>query len=439
VAVEVVIPMLGVTVENGKIIEWLKDEGDTVEKGESIFVVEADKVTTEVESPSGGTLAKILLPVGETVSVLTVVAVITEPGEPLPQEYRGEIPTAPAGMPVSPVAAAPAPFSLRPPGPIRIVPAARKRAQEKQIPIETLSGTGPDGVICLRDVEAAASPLPIPAKASRLARQAAEKRSVPLESVTGTGVRGRIMRSDVEKGAANTAPPAPGRVIPMSSMRRVIARRMTESAFTAPHTYFFTDVDIDPLIDFRGRLLPEFERRFALRLSINDLLIKALALNLLDFPILNAVVKGEEIHILPEVNVGLAVALSDGLIVPAVSGADSAGLADIVRQRIDLVSRALQGKLALSEIERGTFTVSSLARYDITHFTAILNPPQSGILSVGKAREALYLEDGTVKARKVLSLGLSVDHRIIDGVVAADFLQTLKRRLENPLFTFTCI
>ena len=437
---EVVIPMLGVTVEKGKIVEWLKNEGDSVVRGESIFIVEADKVTTEVESPATGVLAKILIPVGEEVPVLTVVGLITEPGEKIPADY-----------PLKPVSAAAVETATRPPasiaaetapptapalsGPIPIMPAARKLAREKGLSIETLAPTGPDGVILLRDVEAAsAAPA---AKISSLAQRLAAKEGVSLEGIEGSGVRGRIMRKDVESAWVEARRPGLGKVIPMATMRQVIARRMSESAFSAPHIYFFTEVGLDPLLNLRHELLPEFEKEFGLRLSINDLLIKAVALNILDFPILNGRVQGQEVHIAADVNICLAVALDDGLIVPAIANADRAGLVDIIRQRQDLVKRARAGKLTIEELERGTFTISSLAQYDITHFTAILNPPQSGILTLGKTRDELYLNDeGAVKTRKIATFGLSVDHRIIDGAVAADFLQNLKHKLERPAFTF---
>ncbi|MBU2054980.1 MAG: 2-oxo acid dehydrogenase subunit E2 [Proteobacteria bacterium] len=442
-ATEVVIPMLGVTVEKGKILEWLKKEGDPVEKGESIFVVEADKVTTEVEAPASGILARILLEAGREVPVLTVVGIITAPGEVLPDDYRADTPGEPSQLAAAPAAetappvSTPAPAPAEPKGPLRAVPAARKQAREAGIALESLRGTGPDGVICLADVERALAAAPAGPKASPLARKAAEALSVPLGQVTGTGVRGRIVRSDVGTAARAASAPGLGKTISMGAMRQTIARRMAESAFTAPHIYFFADVGMDALLDYRRRIQTDFEARFAIRLSVNDLLIKAVALNILDFPLLNASMKNAEIHICPEVNIGLAVALDDGLIVPAVAGADTAGLADIARQRADLVDRARRGRLTMDEIERGTFTISSMAQYDITHFTAILNPPQSGILSVGSVRDELYLDAGTVKSRKIVTLGLSVDHRIVDGKVAADFLQNLKRRLENPLFTFT--
>jgi pyruvate dehydrogenase E2 component (dihydrolipoamide acetyltransferase) len=440
-ATEVVIPMLGVTVEKGKIIEWLKNEGDSVEKGESIFIVEADKVTTEVESPASGILAKILIPAGQEVPVLTVVGWITQAGEKLPAVAQVKPVSAP--LPEAAAAAQPAaaasqtaqPAAPAAGGPVAIVPAARKLAQAKGLRIESLTPTGPDGVILLRDVEAAAAAPE--AKISTLAQRLAAKEGVDLQGVAGTGIRGRIMRSDVEGALAAAKRPELGKVMPMGNVRQVIARRMSESAFTAPHIYFFTDICLDPLLAFRQAILPDFEKEFGLRPSINDLLIKAVALNILDFPILNGRVQGQEIHIAADVNICLAVALDDGLIVPAIANADRAGLVDIIRQRQDLVSRARIGKLTMAEIERGTFTISSLAQYDITHFTAILNPPQSGILSLGKTREELYLAaEGAVKSRRIATFGLSVDHRIIDGAVAADFLQHLKRKLERPAFTF---
>jgi len=446
VATEVVLPMLGITVEKGTIIEWMKKEGDPVEKGEIIFIVETEKVTTEVESPASGILVRILVPAGVEVPVLTLAAVITEPGEELPAEYAAlpaQVPSAEAKA-VTQVEHVPAPTPPQPAGAaaaaaggaIKVVPAARKLAQDKGLDLETINGTGPGGIIVIRDVEAALKAgAGAKIKASTLAQRLAEKDGIPLQGIEGKGVRSRIMREDVKRAMEEAGTPRLGKVIPMDSIRRVIARRMSESASSAPHIYFFTDVWMDPLLDFREVILPIFGENYGLRPSINDLLIKAVALNILDFPILNATLKDEEIHILPEINIGIAVALPVGLVVPAITNADKAGLVEIMRQRADLVQRARSGKLSMDEIERGTFTISSLSQYDITYFTAILNPPQSGILTVGKTRDELTLVDGEVKAKKVSTFGLSVDHRIIDGTVAADFLQNLKWWLELSAFT----
>jgi len=318
-------------------------------------------------------------------------------------------------------------------------------AKEYGVDLSQISGTGPNGVILLKDVEGvlAAESKISAVKASTLARKLAEKEGVPLKEVGGTGIRGRVMQADVkaylERPTATAAGPPLGSTISMSTIRRVIARRMSESAFNAPHIYFFSEVWLDPLLQFREEVLPVFDKHFNLRPSINDFLIKAVALNIADFPMLNAQLKGEEIHIMPEINIGLAVAMPEGLIVPAIPRADRVGLVEIVRQRSDLVARAREGRLILQEIERGTFTISSLAQYDITHFTAILNPPQSGILSVGKTDEKLVLVDGQVRVKRMTTFGLSVDHRIIDGAVAADFLQNLKWKLERPAFTFLAL
>jgi len=219
-------------------------------------------------------------------------------------------------------------------------------------------------------------------------------------------------------------------------MRRVIARRMSQSAFTAPHISFFSDVDMARVIQLRKEILSDFEDQFGIRISINDFIIKAVGLTIREYPMLNASVDGENIRINPEINVGLAVALEEGLIVPAIPHADRCGLGDIAQMRADLAERARNGKLTIEEIERGTFTVSSLAQFDITFFTAILNPPQSGILTVGKLDEKLTLINGEVRAKQVTRFGLSVDHRIIDGAVAAAFLQALKKKLENPSYAF---
>lgn len=441
--IEVVMPALGITVEKGIVVEWLKQEGEAVSKGEVLFVVETDKVTTEVESPASGILAKILVPAEVEVPILTVLALITEPGEKLPDQYKvaGYAPTRaePASFPaeynggLSPSATVVAITS-------RAVPAARKLAKSHGLDLSEMQGTGPDGVILLKDVKSAMADEHKKPKvmASSLARKLAEKESVSVADIEGSGVRGRIMRADIEAylKKSETEIANLGSFIPMSNVRKIIADRMAQSAFSAPHIYFFSEVWFDPLLRFRKEVLPDFESSYGVRISINDFLIKAVALTIQQFPMLNAQIQNDQIYILPEINIGLAVALPDGLIVPAIEHANSSALSDIARQRDDLVRRARIGKLKLNETERGTFTISSLANYDITHFTAILNPPQSGILSVGKTDEKLVMIDDRVISKRVTCIGISVDHRIIDGAVAAEFLQNLKNKLERPSFTF---
>ncbi len=339
-------------------------------------------------------------------------------------------------------------FSERPEG-IRAVPAARKKARQEGLDLSLVKGSGPDGIILMKDVEnfritqkvAETKTEKERILASSLARKLTEKKGLSLKAIEGTGRRGRIIMGDVIKVAEKLGVPSEekaifGKTIPMTQMRKVIARRMVQSALTAPHIYFFNDVEMDQLNQFREEMLPDFEKQFHLRISINDFLIKAVALTIREFPVLNAMVKGEDIYVMPDINVGFAVAMEEGLIVPTVPQADRLGLGRIAQMRADLVSRAKKRKLKLEEIERGTFTISSLAQYDITFFTAILNPPQSGILTIGKACDHLALIDGEVVVKKIARFGLSVDHRIVDGAVAATFLQSLKNRLENPTVTF---
>jgi pyruvate dehydrogenase E2 component (dihydrolipoamide acetyltransferase) len=460
-AVEVVLPALGLTVEKGTILKWLKQEGDIVNKGDSLYEVEADKVTTEVESPASGILKKILIPEGVEVPILTIVAVITGREESLPDKYLGMEVQKPEEkekpVPVR-IQEAHALMSSGP-GEIKAPPAARWLAKEKGVSLSLIKGLGPGGTILLKDVEsflAKGTQVGPKILTTPTARKLAEREAIPLTTIKGTGISGRVTKVDVLEAKAGLKPkeikpePTPpkvpsvskyqlGQIIPMNSIRKVIAKRMAQSKFTAPHIYFFNDVDMEKLIDLRGEIVTELEMNEGVRISINDFLIKAVALTLREYPIINSMVSGEEIKIFPEINVGLAVAMEDGLIVPAIPKADQLGLVEIARHRADLVERARQAKLTFEEMERGTFTISSLAQFDITFFTAILNPPQSGILTLGKVEEKPVVRDGKVVIRRMVRQGLSVDHRIIDGAVAAQFLQSLKRKLENPYSTFLLI
>jgi len=445
-ATEVIIPALGVVVESAKIIRWLKKEGDAVVKGEPLIEIESEKVSTEIIAPASGVLGPLLYPEGAEVPITKIVTVVLAQGESLPDWFLREKEAVQKGAPAPAGVAVPSPPAEKISPPMKAAPAARKLAEKKGIDLSKVTPTGPHGTIMIKDVEAylasgAKATEEKPMRATPVARKVAEDLKVTLAGVPGTGIQGRIMKEDVLRAAGAGPATQPegiwGKVIPMNSKRQVIARRMAQSAFTAPHIYFFTDVNLDGLIRLRDSISEDFEKSFQARISINDFLIKAVALAIREFPLLNSRIQGEkEVYVNPEVNIGLAVALDDGLIVPAIPCADRSGLGEIARLRSDLVARARQGKLTHEEIDRGTFTISSLANYDITFFTAILNPPQSGILTVGKMHEQLYLEKGEIKTRKICQLGLSVDHRIIDGAVAAQFLQKIKKSLENPYYSF---
>lgn len=321
------------------------------------------------------------------------------------------------------------------------VPAARWKAKAQGLDLGKLKGSGPGGVVLLRDLQGAENAVPGDRlRVSPVAKKLAEALGLPLEALSKAGTRERIMLEDVIRAArdmagAGESPEAPQpqpRSMPMDPMRKAIARRMSQSAQTAPHIHLFCDAEMDRLEQVKEELQPFVLEKEGVKLSINDLIIKATALTLRDFPLLNARLEGEQILVAPEINVGLAVAVPQGLIVPAIPKADKLGLGRLARLRAELVERARSGGLRLEELERGTFTISSLARYEILFFTAILNPPQSGLLTVGKTREELSLRDGRLTVRKVARVGLSADHRIVDGAMGAEFLKALKVRLERP-------
>jgi len=387
-----------------------------------------------------------------------VVGVITDEKEKLPEKYLTMAAAKPEKKeePVLPRIQEPSVFVTSGPTEIKAPPAARKLAKDRGVDLLSIRGSGPGGTILVKDVESflgkggQAGPRVL---TTPTARKLAEREGIALASVKGTGISGRVMKADVMETRSALQSPAPkrkvsearvaqvskyrlGQIIPMNSIRKVIAKRMVQSKFTAPHIYFFNDVDMEKLLTLREEVLTEFEENEGIRISINDFLIKAVALTLREYPLVNSTVSGDEIRIFPEINVGLAVAMEDGLIVPAIPRTDQLGLGEIARYRADLVDRARQTKLTIEEMERGTFTISSLAQFDITFFTAILNPPQSGILTVGKVEEKPVVRNGQMVIRRIMREGLSVDHRIIDGAVAAQFLQSLKKKLENPYTTF---
>ena len=300
-----------------------------------------------------------------------------------------------------------------------ISPAAKKLARIKNIDYAQITGSGPKGRIVKKDV------------AEFIVSMEAGEKKLPPE------VRGKEMPVE----APGTVPHKKekpdqmwklGNEYPMSNMRKVIARRMSESASTAPHIYFFLEVDMTKILALREEIVARYERDLGLRISINDILIKLTALSIRDYPLLNARIENDRIVIPSDINVCLAVALPDGLIVPCMRNTDRKSLEEIVCLREDLVSRGRSGKLQLHELESGTFTISSLAMLDIFYFTAVLNPPQSGILTVGKTYERPVVVDREITIRPIAIFGLSVDHRIVDGAVAAAFLESLKEKLENP-------
>jgi pyruvate dehydrogenase E2 component (dihydrolipoamide acetyltransferase) len=401
-AVEVIVPSLGEVVEEVTILHWFRSEGDRVNKEEPLLEIESEKVTTEIGAPVSGILGRILYPQGSKVRITQVVAIIINEGEALPETYR-KPPSSLAAQTIRQVTS----ISEKTIERLRVAPLARKIAEREGINLALVQPTGPHGTVMKKDVAA---------YLAIIQKQKEETRRV--------------------EGAPTAARAIPGQKVPLTSMRKTIARRMVKSAFSAPHLCVFSELGMDALLEIRETLKSSYKEPLEFRISINDFWMKAVALSLKEFPYLNARWEEEEIQLLEEINIGLAVALEEGLIVPAVSQVDRLGLEEIARQRIELVERARQGKLQKIELERGTFTITSLATFGVTHFTAIINPPQSAILSVGATQEKLVMQEGKVCSKRVAIAGLSIDHRVADGAYGAAFLDSLKRRIENPIATF---
>jgi pyruvate dehydrogenase E2 component (dihydrolipoamide acetyltransferase) len=432
-------PKLEMAQETATVIEWLKQEGDHVEKGEPLLTVETDKVTVDIESPGSGILAGIRVAPQGVVPVTEVIAYILQPGEALPEEpapteeKAGAEPPPPSEAPSTPS--------------VEATPVAQRLAEFHGVDLSTVTGTGSGGRITKADVEAAletpvSEPPPDQVRADKVratpaARRIARERGVGLVAVTGSGPRGRVQAADVLAftPAPAAAPEPAAEVVPLQGIRRTIAERMTASYQTAPHITLTVRVDMTAFEETRAQLNAKAEASGQPRVSATALIVKAVAWALKRHPWLNSTLReeDEEIHLLPEINVGVAVALEEGLIVPVVSQADRKSVAEIAAEVNDLVTRAREGQLTPSDVAGGTFTVSNLGPFGIEQFTAIINPPQAAILAVGATRpEVVADEEGQIAVRPIMRMTLSADHRIVDGAVAAHFLTDLREALETP-------
>jgi pyruvate dehydrogenase E2 component (dihydrolipoyllysine-residue acetyltransferase) len=402
VASEVILPRLGQGMEAGTIVRWLKAEGDPVEKGEPLFELDTDKVTQDVEAEASGVLLKIVVPEGE-VPVGTAVAYVGEAGESVP-ETAGV-----AAQPVSDTA-------------------------------EAVSDTP--------DVAPTPEPAPVAAtanggriKASPLARRIARERGIDLAALSGTGPEGRIVAEDVERAAVAPAPTkaAPAAAAPargverveLTSLRKTIARRLTE-AWTVPAFQISMSADMTKSQELRALLVERYPDE---RPTVTDVLTKVCAIALMRHPAVNATFAGDAIELHPAANVGLAVATDRGLVVPVIPGAESRTVAEIAGVRADLVARSRDGKLTTVDLEGGTFTISNLGMYGVEQFIAVLNPPQAAILAVGAIEDRPVARDGRVVVRPMMTMTLTCDHRTIDGATAADYLRAVKDFLEEPGLT----
>jgi pyruvate dehydrogenase E2 component (dihydrolipoamide acetyltransferase) len=440
-ATEVRMPKLGATMESGIILKWFKQEGDTVEAGEPLVEIMTDKINIEVEADVSGVLLQIRHQADEEVPVNEVIAYIGQVGEEVTDVNKPHSVSAPAAAVANADEAKQASSAdivetNHSSTKLRKTPAAQKLARLHGVDLCQVKGTGPKGRIQRKDVEAYIETGKTQVKATPLAHKVAEERKVDLSGVKGSGANGKIMRDDViryvqEQPRIETEPVAEER-IKLDGIRKVIAQRMVESAFTAPHVTLVSEVDMSNCIRLRNELLPVIEKRTGYRLSYTEIIMKFVAHTLRKHPIVNATLKDDYIVFNPQVNIGLAVSIPTGLIVPVIKDADQKGLAALTAECKQVSALAREGKLQPDRLASSTFTVSNLGMYAVDAFTPIINQPESAILGVGRINEKAVGINGSIELRPMMTLSLSFDHRVIDGAPAAAFLTDLKVMLENP-------
>jgi pyruvate dehydrogenase E2 component (dihydrolipoamide acetyltransferase) len=411
---QVTLPRLGQGMETGTIVRWLKSEGDNVEKGEALYELDTEKVTQEVEAEASGILLKILAGEGEEIEVGKAIAVIGEQGEDVP-EGEAEDPTEVSEDDAQEEGS---------PAPEREDERERGREEAPEGPSEpeqSVESTNGGRV-----------------KASPLARRIARERGIELSALRGTGPEGRIVAEDVERASATGAAAAPAaaaptgevEVVKLNQMRRTIARRMTE-AWEAPAFQISMSADMTGSVRLREALLAQVKEG-GVRPTYSDILTKVVALALVRHRDVNAHFAGDSVKLFPTANIGIAVAIPHGLVVPVIPGCERLTIPEIAAARADIVSRTREGKLRAEDLDGGTFTISNLGMYGVERFTAVLNPPQAGILAVGAIEERAVVVDGDFEIQPRMDMTLTIDHRSVDGATASEFLATVKSFLEEP-------
>jgi len=441
----IIMPKLGFNMDQGTVLKWRKKEGDFVKEQEVIFEIETDKTVMEVEAQVSGVLRKILVTEGEEVPVTLPIAIIGDKDEDISKmidkacQKLGktgiiEKEESKVDREVSPVTEEKQeiePKELKKEFK-KISPGARKKAKELGVEVQSLKGSGPGGVVIEKDVISYHQSVK-GIKTSPIAQKLVERAGLNLEIIKGTGVGGRIMKKDIQEVLAKTAE---GDKVeertPYAGMRKIIGDRLSQSKFTAPHIYFTTSVNMSEVI----RLLKKFSQDTENKISINDFLIFVVAKVLSEHPNINCSLAGEEIVYHRDINIGIAVALEEGLIVPVLKNANKKSLPMLSEEVKKLIKLAREKKLMPDDYKGGTFTVSNLGMYGIEQFTAILNPPEAAILAVGEIKKmpAVIEEEGMekIEVRPIMKITLSVDHRLIDGAMAASFLKQVKYYLEFP-------
>jgi pyruvate dehydrogenase E2 component (dihydrolipoamide acetyltransferase) len=398
---KIIMPQMGLTMEEGKIVEWIKKEGERVEKGEPLFQIETDKVTLEVESPGTGILRKILVKEEETVPIITVIGYIAEAGEPIPEGEEKAPPAKEAAPPKKEEVKA------EPKG----TPAPQRAAPEV--------ATGER------------------VKASPVAKKLAEEHGIDLSRIKGSGPGGRITREDVEAVIAGgvavaAAPPLEGKLQKMTTMQAIIADRTAKSKVAAPHFYVGMEVDMTQAIALQANLKPKIQAETGLSLSLTEILVKAVALALREYPRANVTLDGDKIKFLPEISIGVVVALEEGLLIPVIRRAEAKSLSQITKENKELAAKARVGQLKPEEYGNGSVSISNMGMFGVDHFTAIINQPEAAMLAVGRTIEKPVAIEGMIAVRPMMSITMACDHRLLYGVHAAQFLGKLRTILEGP-------
>jgi pyruvate dehydrogenase E2 component (dihydrolipoamide acetyltransferase) len=422
-------PKMGDTMEEGKILHWIKQEGDSVKKGESLAEVETDKVNIEIEAFASGILRKILVSEGESAPIGASIAYIGAADEPLPEASGSNG---------------------------NSTPGAEKQSPAPQLASNSAPSAAPTAAVSAPPATAAAAPAPVAKSTGRvfispLARRFAEEHKLDYRQIRGSGPNGRIIRLDVESALQQATPaatsattlvpePLPATIaagetteVPLTTMRRTIAKRLSQSMQAAPHFYVTSVIDTGKLSELRARV-NEYAATDPqpIKISFNDLIIKAVATALLRMPQVNVSFAEDKLIMKKQVHIGIAVALEQGLIVPVLHNAEKRSVLDIARESRRLAEAARTNKLKPEDLSGGTFTISNLGMFDVESFTAVINPPESAILAVGSITPTPAVVDGQVVVRDRMKVTLSSDHRALDGAVAARFLQEVKRLLEEP-------
>ena len=429
-AAEFTMPQLGLTMTEGTVLQWLKSIGDPIALGDLLVEVETEKVNYQVESTLEGTLLEILVPAGEVALVKAPLAIIGQPGEKIiraesKEEKSVEIPSSALQE-----------ATVSPPAPeimtgdrLKASPIVKRIAREENIALTEIIGTGPDGRIVERDIQKYQEERRV--KASPLAEKIAKEHSIDLATMNQ---KSRIMKDDVlaevsDLSVKSAATKGFSTVMPITGMRKIIAERISMSWQTAPHVNMTAEVDMSVSADLKEKLT----LALGVKVSYTDIIAKIVTQALTEFPMINSSLLDGTIVSYETVNIGIAVALENGLIVPVIKNTNHKTINDIHEEIVSLSNKARDGKLDREEISAGTFTISNLGMFGVDHFTPIINQPESAILGVCRIVERPMVHDGAVVIRPMMNLCLSFDHRLIDGAVGAQFLARLRQLLEQPL------